>query len=93
MITNSVKVKIRKFNIRKLKPDRTVVLLGKRGTGKSVLMNDLLGYLSTDFDMGVGMSPTEETLEAFREVMPNSMIYEGKRTLHTCLNSFVLVFC
>lgn len=75
MVSQS-KLDIRKFNIKKLKPDRVVLLVGKRGSGKSILLEDILYYLSTDYDMGVGMSPTRETILSFQRFMPDSCIYE-----------------
>jgi len=69
-------VKLHKFNFTSFKPDRIVMLVGKRGTGKSVLLNDLLSYLSLEYDMGIAMSPTPESQDMFREFMPDSCIYD-----------------
>lgn len=67
---------LRKFDFTMFKPDRVVMLVGKRGTGKSVLLRDLLSHLSCQYDGGVAMSPTPESTDMFREFMPDSCVYE-----------------
>ncbi|AVK76910.1 AAA ATPase incomplete domain containing protein [Pandoravirus macleodensis] len=67
---------LRKFDFNMFKPDRVVMLVGKRGTGKSVLLRDLLSHLSCEYDGGVAMSPTPESTDMFREFMPDSCVYE-----------------
>jgi ABC-type polar amino acid transport system ATPase subunit len=67
---------LRKFNWETFKPDRVVMLVGKRGTGKSVLLRDLLSHLSREYDGGVAMSPTPESQDMFREFMPDSCVYD-----------------
>ncbi|AGO85882.1 hypothetical protein psal_cds_286 [Pandoravirus salinus] len=67
---------LRKFDWEKFKPDRVVMLVGKRGTGKSVLLRDLLSHLSVEYDAGVAMSPTPESQDMFREFMPDSCVYD-----------------
>ncbi|AGO82345.2 hypothetical protein pdul_cds_334 [Pandoravirus dulcis] len=67
---------LRKFNWKAFKPDRVVMLVGKRGTGKSVLLRDLLSHLSSEYDGGVAMSPTPESQDMFREFMPDSCVFD-----------------
>ncbi|AVK74698.1 hypothetical protein pqer_cds_276 [Pandoravirus quercus] len=67
---------LRKFNWEAFKPDRVVMLVGKRGTGKSVLLRDLLSHLSVEYDAGVAMSPTPESQDMFREFMPDSCVFD-----------------
>jgi predicted AAA+ superfamily ATPase len=55
---NFVNVGIRKFDVTKMKPDAIVLLVGKRGTGKSILMKNLLYHVHKHFDAGVAMAPT-----------------------------------
>ncbi|BCU03580.1 pox A32 superfamily incomplete domain [Pandoravirus japonicus] len=68
-------LELRKFNWEAFKPDRVVMLVGKRGTGKSVLLRDLLSHLSREYDGGVAMSPTPESQDMFREFMPDSCVF------------------
>ena len=74
-MSDNVRVPLRRFDVRALKPDRIVLLVGKRGTGKSTLLNDLLSYLYKEYDDGCGMSPTPESQEMFANYMPTSCIY------------------
>eukprot|EP00965_Chrysotila_dentata_P200632 6180082-Pleurochrysis_carterae.AAC.4 len=56
---------------------RIILFVGKRNTGKSVLMNDIMYHLSKKVDFGIAMTPTEETAQAFRAHMPDQCIYSG----------------
>ncbi len=83
-----VRLHVRKFDPKTLKPHRIIIVVGKRGTGKSVLQRDLLYHLADKLDFGLAMTPTEESAETFREHMPDSWIYNGFSThkLDTMLN-------
>jgi energy-coupling factor transporter ATP-binding protein EcfA2 len=70
------KICLRKFDFSMLDPDRCVLLVGKRGTGKSVLLRDILSYLTAEYDFGIAMSPTPESQDMFREFMPDMYIYD-----------------
>lgn len=67
---------IRRFDPSTIKPHRIVVVVGKRGTGKSVLLRDLLYHARDKLDYGVAMSPTHETAEGFRAFMPQTSVYQ-----------------
>lgn len=53
-----------------------MILLGKRGTGKSVLMKDIMYNLRHEFDFGIAIAPNQDTIEAFRDFMPDMYIYK-----------------
>ena len=53
-----MKLELKKFDITKINSDNVVVLIGKRGTGKSFLVKDLL-YYHTDVPVGTIISGTE----------------------------------
>ena len=69
-------LQIRRFDPSTIKPHRIVVVVGKRGTGKSVLLRDLLYHAREKLDYGVAMSPTHGTAEGFRSFMPQSCVYQ-----------------
>lgn len=52
-------------------------MVGRRGTGKSTLLEDVLYHLKGDVDFAIAMSPTEESLSMFRQHMPESWLYPG----------------
>ena len=72
-----IKYQIKKFDIKKMKPDRIAVLVGKRGSGKSVLMEEILQNLSKEFDVVIGMSPTQSTRDTFAKHIPECLIYDN----------------
>lgn len=69
-------LRVRKFNIRSLKTDRRVLIVGKPGTGKSTLLKCLCYYVADRFDAALAMSPTQDSIDMFREFLPDSCIYE-----------------
>ena len=69
-------VRIRKFDPTTMKPSRIVYLIGKRHSGKSCLMKDILYHMPRP-DYVLAMAPTQSTLESFREYLPESCIFEG----------------
>lgn len=74
------KIRVKRFDPSSLKPHRIIIIVGKRGTGKSVMQRDLMYHLSQKWDFGLAMTPTEESADMFREHMPDSWIYNGFST-------------
>ena len=67
-------VRIKKFNPASITDSRIIFILGKRNTGKSILMKDILYHMPRP-DFVVAMAPTEDTLMMYREFLPESCIY------------------
>jgi hypothetical protein len=72
-------VGLREFDISSLKTDRVVLILGKRGTGKTVLLKDICYHLHKSLDLGVAMAPTQESVDMFRSFMPPMSVYNDFR--------------
>lgn len=75
-----MKLKIRKWNIQdhlSSKPGSILLLLGKRGTGKSIMMQEIARVLheSNCIDIAIGMSPTDESNKTLSEFLPQTLIY------------------
>lgn len=51
-------LKLKKFDIKKIKDNSNIFIIGKRGTGKSFLAKDIL-YYHRDISAGTVISPTE----------------------------------
>lgn len=66
---------IRRFDPSRIKPDKVCLLIGKRNTGKTVLMKDLLFHLKDQLDFGLYMSPTEESTGSMRGIIPPTLMY------------------
>ena len=70
-----MKLRIRKFDPTTIKKDAVVLLIGKRGSGKSTLMKDIMFHMQDKLDFGLAMSPTEETTESLGTFIPPCCIY------------------
>ena len=73
----SMRVQIQRFDPTKMKKHRTILMIGKRGTGKSTLLKDIMFHLHKNVDFGIAMTPTEESCEMFRCHMPEAWIYNS----------------
>ena len=67
-------IQIKKFDPTTIDPCRICVFIGRRGTGKSELVTDIL-YHQRKIPMGVVMSGTEESNEHYKKYIPDSFIY------------------
>lgn len=65
---------MRKFDPSKIGNDKVCVVIGKRGTGKSTLVTDLL-YHKRNIPVGVVMSATEEGNHYYKQFIPDLFIY------------------
>ena len=68
-------VRVRKFDVGTMKPYRIILAVGKRGSGKSRLLEDLLYNLRDRFDYVLGMCPTMESSVMLRRCMPHACVY------------------
>ena len=68
-------IRVRKFDPSTIKESRIIFIIGKRHTGKSVLMKDLLYHMPRP-DYVLAMAPTEDTLKVFRSFLPESCIFD-----------------
>lgn len=68
-------LRLKKFDMKKLKFDSVVVMLGKRNTGKSFLTKDIL-YQHRDIPLGTIVSPTEDANKFFSELVPEFFIHD-----------------
>ena len=59
------------------KPCSLILLIGKRGTGKSYLLQHLAAIFKDTgkVDMAIGMSPTDESNETLQSFLPKTLIY------------------
>jgi hypothetical protein len=67
---------IKPFDPTTIKPTSTVQFVGKRGSGKSTLIKDILYHNRDKFRFGIGMSPTDAVTGDMAEIMPRSSIYD-----------------
>jgi hypothetical protein len=66
--------KIKKFDMRSIDNDKVVVFIGKRDTGKSILVKDLL-YYNKNIPVGTVISGTEGANAFYSTMMPSIFIH------------------
>ena len=69
-----VNLQLRKFDPSKIPDDKVCVFVGKRGTGKSVLVTDIL-YHKRRIPIGIVMSATEDGNKHYQNYIPDLFIY------------------
>ncbi len=67
-------IQLKKFDPTKIADDKVCVFIGKRGTGKSTLVTDML-YHKRSIPVGVVMSATEEGNHYYKQFVPDLFIY------------------
>ncbi len=69
-------VRIKKLDVEALKPHRISLLLGRRGSGKSVLLRDLLANMKDRFDFAMAMCPTMESSTLLKRHLPECFVFD-----------------
>lgn len=71
----TVEYHLRRFQPGKMEVNRAVICLGKKGTGKSSLIEDIM-WFQQNIPCGAIMSATEEANEAYAKMAPPLFIYK-----------------
>jgi hypothetical protein len=71
-----MKLKLHKFDMSKIASDATIMVVGKRRTGKSTLIRDIMRSMAGKVDFGIAMCGSEDTTKAMSEYIPQSCIYD-----------------
>lgn len=71
---SQARLKLRRFDMKSIADDKVVVLIGKRETGKSFLVKDLL-YYHRDIPIGCIISGTEGANQFYSSIFPSSLIH------------------
>ena len=72
-----MRLELKQFDLRRIKDNRLVLIIGPRGTGKSTLLFDILCTLCDRFDFGVAMSPTLDSIIRFKQYFPDGFVFAG----------------
>lgn len=72
----SVQLQLKKFNMEQMTDNRVVVVVAKRGSGKSFLVRDIM-YHKRHMPDGIVFSATEESNSFWSNHIPDSYIYDG----------------
>ena len=73
-MSETVQLKLRRFDPSTIKRDRTCVFIGKRGTGKTTLVTDIMYHLR-DIPVGIVFSGTEESNEYYSDFVPDLFVH------------------
>lgn len=68
-------IKVKSFRAKNLKPNRVVLMIGRKGSGKSTALRELLFSLKDQIEYAVAMTPTFETIKDLQAVMPIKCIH------------------
>jgi hypothetical protein len=70
----AMNVSIRKFDMKMIPQDAVVIFIGRRRTGKSTLVRDLL-FHHQDIPLGTVISGTEESNDFYKKIIPPLFIH------------------
>jgi Cdc6-like AAA superfamily ATPase len=68
-------LEIREFDPTTIVPDATILIVGKRHTGKTTLLRDIMYYMRDKLDLVIGMNPTEMGNHNLEFFTPKSFIF------------------
>jgi GTPase SAR1 family protein len=71
----TTKINIPEFDIKSLRPDSTILVIGKRNSGKSCLIKDIF-YNHQEIPKAVVFSSTENVNPFFGDFIPDSFIFD-----------------
>ena len=73
---NNKELHIKRFRLSQMVKNPAILMIGKRGNGKSWICRSLLKYLD-DIPTGIAIAPTEKVAEDpfYESFIPNSYIY------------------
>ena len=75
LFLSEMQLKLKKFQMSYIPDDAVVVFIGKRRTGKSLLLKDLL-YYHQDIPVGTVISPTEACNRFYSDIIPPLFIHD-----------------
>lgn len=70
-----MEIEIRAWDPKTMPLDATILLVGKRNTGKTTLTRDLMFHMRDKLDLVIGMNPTEMANHNLEFFIPKSFIY------------------
>jgi hypothetical protein len=71
-----MRLRVERFDVKSVKPHRSILFVGRSGAGKSVCMFDWLAQLAPRYDYAIFFTPTLEVAERFRAIAPKCFVYE-----------------
>jgi hypothetical protein len=72
-----MRLRLKRFDVDAMKPFTISILQGRRMTGKSCLLRDLLYHLREHSEICLCMSPSESACEFFRSITPPELVHDS----------------
>lgn len=69
-------LKLNRWNPGRIKNDRIVLIIGRRGSGKSTMLESILYDIHDRFHLSVSFCPTFNSNVMFRKHIPNAFVFE-----------------
>ena len=76
MVAKQLDIRLKRFRPAEMQTNRICVMVGKKGTGKSTLVEDIM-WFQQHIPVGAIMSATEEANEAYSRMAPPLFIYKN----------------
>lgn len=70
------KLVLKKFNPYSIKVGRRILMIGRSGSGKSSLVEDIVECIRDRYQYMIGYTPTKDSVNMFRKMMPDSVIHD-----------------
>ena len=87
-----MQLSLKKFDLNMIPADKVIVLIGRRGSGKSIMTTELLHHFR-DIPIGTIISPTESLNKTFQDIVPTMFIHEdiSSQTLANVLKRQLII--
>lgn len=76
---DSKKITFKKWPIQSIEDNVIIMIIGKRGSGKTTFLMNLLYHMRNRFDVGMAITPTKDTAQEFKKHMCDSFIYDNMK--------------
>lgn len=71
-----MQLNLKPYDLKNIKDDYTVLIVGRRGSGKSTILRNIM-YSKRHIPMGLACSGTEEGNGFFSDFLPSTFVYKG----------------
>jgi hypothetical protein len=68
-------ISIKPFELEVLQPTSTCALMGRRGSGKTVLLNNIMYHLRSTFHCGIAMAGSAAAYDNMLQFVPNNFVF------------------
>ena len=76
--------RLREFEPASTKHSRIWLIIGPRGSGKTILLRDILYKTRKHYDIGLAMTATTSTVDTFKKFIPYHLIFKKGHNYEQC---------